>query len=297
MLALDVHPQQALSARSNTARMSISRPRRFGHRQCFSEQKTFFLQYAPLVRSARTLTLFSGSTVPCPYYVRNYYLMEKGLPHPSATRCNMLPTGSYVFRVGTHDSGAIDPALRMSEFHHPDRDAKACVWRTTNDLTYGVLDTLDEPDEVYDNVHCSYFENYNSDYDSHFSSAGCLTVRGRKSPTAQWKKFQAVLNALGKGTRTDLVMVTGKEAALAAQLRRDGQAGDATMVGPRIGRLRVGSRGAGVKKIQQGLGIAQSGYFGPETAYAFHQWQVKNGHAADGIYTPTLEVATGWGAL
>ena len=147
------------------------------------------------------VTLFSGSTVPCPRYMKNYYFKKNDLPYESKIDCNMAPTGHYVFRVATHDKGRIDPALRMSEPDSIATDAAASVWRTKSDLTFGLADELEPPRSVFDNVHCSYFLNHKAEYEAAFSSAGCLTVRGRKDPTDQWKKFQRELTKIGKGKR------------------------------------------------------------------------------------------------
>ena len=57
-----------------------------------------------------------------------------------------------------------------------------------------------------------------------------------------------------------------------------------------IGVLRKGSRGEGVKMMQEALGISADGAFGPGTERALKAWQAKNGLTADGIVGPkTLE--------
>ena len=57
-----------------------------------------------------------------------------------------------------------------------------------------------------------------------------------------------------------------------------------------IGVLRKGSRGEGVKMMQEALGISADGAFGPGTERALKAWQAKNGLVADGIAGPkTLE--------
>jgi putative chitinase len=61
-----------------------------------------------------------------------------------------------------------------------------------------------------------------------------------------------------------------------------------------IGVLRRGSRGEGVKIMQEALGIGADGIFGPGTERALKKWQTKNGLAADGIAGPkTLEKLLG----
>jgi putative chitinase len=53
-----------------------------------------------------------------------------------------------------------------------------------------------------------------------------------------------------------------------------------------IGTLRKGSRGDGVKMMQEALGIGADGAFGPGTERALKAWQAKNGLTADGIAGP-----------
>ena len=53
-----------------------------------------------------------------------------------------------------------------------------------------------------------------------------------------------------------------------------------------IGVLRKGSRGDGVKLMQEALGIGADGVFGPGTERALKEWQAANGLVADGIAGP-----------
>ena len=53
-----------------------------------------------------------------------------------------------------------------------------------------------------------------------------------------------------------------------------------------IGVLRKGSRGEGVKIMQEALGISADGVFGPGTERALKEWQAANGLTADGIAGP-----------
>jgi len=53
-----------------------------------------------------------------------------------------------------------------------------------------------------------------------------------------------------------------------------------------IGVLRKGSKGEGVKIMQEALGIAADGDFGPGTERALKAWQAANGLTADGIAGP-----------
>lgn len=53
-----------------------------------------------------------------------------------------------------------------------------------------------------------------------------------------------------------------------------------------IGVLRKGSRGDGVKLMQEALGVGADGVFGPGTERALKSWQAANGLTADGIAGP-----------
>jgi len=53
-----------------------------------------------------------------------------------------------------------------------------------------------------------------------------------------------------------------------------------------IGVLRKGSRGEGVKIMQEALGVGADGVFGPGTERALKEWQAANGLTADGIAGP-----------
>ena len=53
-----------------------------------------------------------------------------------------------------------------------------------------------------------------------------------------------------------------------------------------IGVLRKGSKGEGVKLMQEALGVAADGDFGPGTEKALKAWQAANGLVADGIAGP-----------
>jgi peptidoglycan hydrolase-like protein with peptidoglycan-binding domain len=54
----------------------------------------------------------------------------------------------------------------------------------------------------------------------------------------------------------------------------------------------IGSTGDKVKKIQQVVGVAQDGVFGPQTESAVRQWQSNLGVPSDGAWGPRTEEAT-----
>ena len=247
-------------------------------------------------RADQKLTLYSGSTVPAPFYMREYYHHQNGIAHSHPwdhykDGTNLLPCGCYVARVDRHSS--IRPALRMAEPHDLTKDAHATVLRTTNDLVYGTQDIWD-PTIPFDNVHCSYVLNQNNKFEAKFSSAGCLTVRGRKDPSHQWKKYQRVLDSLGRGKRCDLMVLTGKETAIATEFRRREIKADAPEVIESLARFRTGSHGDEVTRMQQNLGIQGSGYFGYLTKEKLASYQRDNNIPSDGVYIPELDRALGW---
>ena len=249
-------------------------------------------------RTQRQLTLFTGSTVPCPKYIENHYNIANGLPHTSSTNCNMMPSGCYVSRVAEHDGGRIKPALRTTNPDDMQSDATVTVLRTEDDLTYG-FGARDRWHQTmpYDNVHCSYYVNFDPNHRAFFSSAGCLTLRGRKDPSDQWKKYQAVLSSLGQEKRCDLLLLSGREYALAAMLRATGLLDDKASVRQELVRLRVGSQGDEVRRLQSKLGGSVTGYFGAATKTKLTAAQKQNGHPVDGIYSPKLDQAHGWGVF
>jgi putative chitinase len=62
--------------------------------------------------------------------------------------------------------------------------------------------------------------------------------------------------------------------------------GDNDMDVSDIGTLRKGSRGDGVKMMQEALGITADGAFGPGTERKLKEWQAANGLTADGVAGP-----------
>lgn len=242
---------------------------------------------------SRKISLYTGSTVPCRKAVYNH--LNGGSP------CNLLPNGLYTYYVWRHKS--IKPALRLAESNQSNATLEngqfATVLRTKNDTIFGIRDVWD-PTQPYDNIHCSYYIGYNPDLGAYFSSWGCLTIRGKKNPSDQWEKFQRQLSKLGPGARIDLILLTGKDAALAAVQIDEGESGSITY----LSRLRVGSQGPAVEKLQTKLGIARTGYFGFATRKKLADYQREltagagdGGASADGIYSPSFDSQTGWGVF
>jgi peptidoglycan hydrolase-like protein with peptidoglycan-binding domain len=104
-----------------------------------------------------------------------------------------------------------------------------------------------------------------------------------------------VLSSVGPKTRIDLLLVTGKDAAIAAQFH----AGHPELSGALL-RLRQGSRGEAVERLQAKLDVEATGFFGPATRKALTELQHEVnerhglGKTADGIYSPEFDRRVGW---
>jgi peptidoglycan hydrolase-like protein with peptidoglycan-binding domain len=59
-------------------------------------------------------------------------------------------------------------------------------------------------------------------------------------------------------------------------------------------RLRPGSQGDEVNRLQAKLGLTPSSYFGASTKVALVKYQRANGLPSDGIYSPQLDQRLGW---
>ena len=235
---------------------------------------------------------YTASTVPNAKYMHAYYRKHNGI-QGKQSMANMLPSGAYLFRRASHgwSNGAkkwrVPRALRLT---NPDngKDGTTIVLRTRNDLIYGTADYWDKSMPM-DNIHPAYST-------TSFSSAGCLTIRGSNTnftnrTTYQWAKFHARISRMESGDRIGMVLLTGADAAIAAKLRREGNIGDASQVNNNIERLRIGSTGEKVKKLQEFLDIGQTGLFDADTKLSLIDMQksVVPIDKADGIYSPEFD--------
>jgi predicted chitinase/peptidoglycan hydrolase-like protein with peptidoglycan-binding domain len=249
------------------------------------DHRAFRCTIGYLNRETGKISAFRASTVPNVKFLTNYFMWNNGLGGNSSISANMLPTGCYVFRMGAHGGGRIYPALRMTNPERLAEDAQCTVYRTKNDLTFRTDDVFDQC-MPYDNIHCAYA------YDS-FSSAGCQTIQGPNGE-GPWGHFQAVLRTMKVNTRIDYVLLTGRDAALAAWLRDTNKAGDEEMLDKWLRRLRPGSRNEAVGRLQKELGMTPSGYFGPSTKKRLGDLQQTKGMLRDGIWSPRAEDKIGW---
>jgi hypothetical protein len=239
----------------------------------------------------RSITLFAGSTVPNPFLMAAY--RQKVLDHVPEPfeKCNMLPTGCYVCRVDHHKT--IVPALRMADPADLANDGSCTVIRTFNDLTYGIDDFWDLCVPT-DNVHCAFATSRVDSFQAAFSSEGCVTVRGLSAPSDQWKEYQDVLRSIGQTRRCDLLLVTGRDLAIAAKLRASGQSATADVVRRELVCLRAGSTGDEVKRLRIKLALPDGNYFGPTVKKALVDEQKRRNEPIDGVYSPALDAKWGW---
>lgn len=236
-------------------------------------------------RSTNEIACFRASTVPNWKYMENH--------RQGVVRANMLPTGRYLFKVGTHrpTGSNVKGALLENE--------ERMVLRTSDDLTYTVRDEWDRG-QFGDNIHPGFNTISGGASDRpDFDSAGCQTVPGNARdgrPSGAWAEFRTALGLDNANPIADhgkdfvYLLLTGREARLAAE-----GAPDAALT-----RLRFGSRGPDVIAVQQGL--ARAGYppgpadgrWGAATSEAYVNWQRKrDAGAADAVVTPALGAELG----
>jgi hypothetical protein len=240
---------------------------------------------------AGTLAVFPGSTVP------NSKAVLKWLSSRSAG--NMLPTGFYRYICGPHvTAGSNVPGSFLLRNERWEK-RNVVVRRSSDDATYEVSDAymVNAPG---DNIHCTFSTSM-----SYFSSFGCQTVRGNGSTaghTDSWASFRKVAGLRDTdgepGKAFVYMLLTGAEARLASELRRSGLAGDPVETG-KLRRLRFGSSGPLVSKLQTALGLASpDGTMGPNTTKALYDRQAGAARgASDGILTPELDQALGFGVF
>lgn len=235
-------------------------------------------------RSTNQFSLFQGSTVP------NWVLMERY--REGGEHCNLLPTGRYLFHVGTHrpdTHGEVRGAFLEA--------APIVVLRTLDNLEYEIGDTWDSG-EFGDNIHPARLDG--SATPPSFSSAGCQTVPGNfrnGRNTGKWGDFRVAAGlsanapASEDGRRFVYVMFTGRDARMIANGAQISA----------LSRLRFGSSGPDVTGIQLQLRTeghlrraAASGTFDAATKMAYIAWQkARNAATTDGIVTPSDAASLG----
>ncbi len=233
-------------------------------------------------RQQGKIAVYSGSTVPHAEAVVSWFqTRESG---------NLLSSGLYRYICGEHNGRPGCFLLRKSIASK----RKVIVRRTADDLMYESRDIFQNM-APGDNIHPSF-----SSESGWFSSFGCQVIIGSATSSGQhsgqWARFRrsaGLLDSDGEPGRPYVyVLLTGDEALMASEARRHSR-GLQEMSGLR--RLRFGSQGARVTRLQDRLGIvAADGDLGPATAEALHNRQLALTQRSDGIFTPALDVQLGW---
>ncbi|WP_145108052.1 hypothetical protein [Cereibacter sediminicola] len=204
---------------------------------------------------------------------------------------NLLPTGCYTYTVGTHragTSGEIRGVLRLAST--ATGAAEVVALRSLQDVVYDRRDFWHRCAPA-DNIHPGRRREG-------FSSLGCLTLpgdydRGSRSHSGLWADFRVALGmgrtfaASDDGRQFSVMLLTGADAALAAGLRGAPAEG--------LRRLRFGSAGAAVARLQAQMGLApdRQRLVGPVTRSAFVALQQRRLGWADGILSPEMEADLG----
>ena len=242
----------------------------------------------------RLLSGFMASTVP------NRGAVQKCMA--TGKNGNLLATGCYEYRVGSHHGGKYQGCLRQSE--------PMAVLRSRENLVYDVADTWDiavNPDNwPVDNIHPAFADgSYRS---AEFSSFGCQVIRGACPDGGYTDEFAKFRRALGlaeppstseDGRRFSYVLLTGDEAAISAMLRDQNRSGDHDAVLSSLARLRQGSRGAMVERLQAALKLRVDGALTAVVKKVLIDVQRQFDHklAGDGIYSPQLDTQLALGVF
>lgn len=239
---------------------------------------------------------YAASTVPNPKAVAAY--VDSGKP------ANMMLTGCYGFTVGWHLQSKADRKIPGCLIENGRRKA---ILRSKKDYVFDVTDDVD-PTSPGDNVHPGKSEG-----PFPFSSWGCIVLKGTVDPTTggdrenlthvgEWARFRKVLGLPDKGTvghgrKHDLVLLTGLEAAIAADVVERSLDPACEPVRNQLWRLRQGSRGWRVAKLRRGLGMAASDIFDADVAFKLASRQQSATEKNDAIYAPESDKAFGFGVF
>lgn len=249
-------------------------------------------------RRAGSVHVFPGSTVPDRRAVVSWKASRRS--------GNLLPTGLYRYVVGPHATLRKDGTLNSRPgcflLRNASGDKRVVVVRRSNDdLAYDLADMTDRT-APGDNIHPTFFLQ-----PTDFSSFGCQTVVGTADSGGNhkgaWAEFRAAAGLQDKegtpGKPYLYMLLTGTEAMLASALRRNGLLGD-IQARRALRRLRFGSKGDAVLRLQARLGLPKrDGDFGSFTAESLNALQrgLPPKNRCDGIWTPDLDAALGWGVF
>jgi hypothetical protein len=238
------------------------------------------------------ILVYPGSTVPDARAVASFF--------GSGRAGNLLPTGLYRYIVGPHVTSKSRPGCFLLRKTLTEKRV-VVVRRSRDDLSYTDRDLVD-PCMPGDNIHPTFFSQPIG-----FSSFGCQTVVGtadeggnHKGPWSEFRKAAGLVDADGEPGKPYLYMLlTGAEARLASEMRRAGLACD-PISRMKLRRLRFGSKSEAVRALQARLGFGNpDGDFGRATSERLYARQriIPPQGRSDGILTPELDEALGWGVV
>ena len=236
------------------------------------------------------IALYPGSTVPHRRYLTRQMEQCRG-GNIKKTVANQLPTGRYDYKCGTH-GGDVWGAFRMEQ--------DVVVMRSCNNLDFEIGDIwhLWRP---FDNIHPTFYMSATD-----FSSAGCQTVVGTFKDDKHLGDWSAFRKSAGLTNRRSCsgaqeafsyLLVTTRELRLMRYLidsqRNIIDLDQLVKNALQWRRLRFGSTGIRVKKLQRALEINVDGKFGPKTMMTLIEMQEANGLPNDGICSPSVAEALG----
>ncbi len=233
----------------------------------------------------RTLSGFVASTVPNANAVLTGWQLHA--TKQSEMRGNLLTTGCYPYVIGAHGKREVPGCFLQGTSANSEDRSWVVVLRSLKDVSYD-LDDYWNVCQPHDNMHPAFLAES-------FSSEGCQTVRGLWTAGAHTGDFAALKLAVGKagtggaGSRFDYMLITGLEAAIAANLRIRGLASDPVIVQEQLGRLRQGSKGLEVAALQRALKRPETGVLDAKDRMALIDRQIEEKLPTDGIYTPQMD--------
>lgn len=258
-------------------------------RDCRPNHKEFKCVIGVYDLTTNRLSGFASSTAPNRGAVAGYYANRQS--------GNMMPTGCYSFEVGWH---LVSKPERKMPGCLVENGRQKCVHRSINDMVYDLKDLWENHRLHGDNLHPA-----KGAQSAKFSSLGCLVVAGdykcassdraKGTHTGEWALFRQALGLTKAGTgdhgrRFDVVLLTGLEAAIASQMAANGTGANEALVTEALGRLRQGSRGERVKRLQRGLGLAETGVLSHDVVKAWTDRQKKDfSDVAQGVFSPDAD--------
>ena len=230
------------------------------------------------------------------------YLYAQAQAKKEDTLCNLMPPGVYRYEVGTHRNGR--SSRQPGAFRFRSRVALVRHY-TTSPLGFTTADDWQfRGPEVANNIHAAYRPKGKPT----FSSAGCQVVEGsvydnRTTPVGAWRAFR-----VAAGLKPDPVITADPEDPTRVTTSEDGKKFSYVLLGARelrlaaaatgakpkaLLKLRRGSSGEAVQRLQEALGLSADGAFGLTTQRQLMFEQNNTLGWADGVVTPATLAALG----